>query len=178
MSKPTTIIPIILLILLLAISSFIDIKERKIPNWIVVLILMIGFHFSFLSNTEFWLSNSMNGIAIGMLLTLPIYALNGLGAGDVKLISAIGSFTGINDILLIIQITYAINFCLALILIMYSGDFIKMLNRFFKFYSELSKGRLHYTKPESNDSANFELPLAPIISSSTLFTLYLRFLIN
>jgi prepilin peptidase CpaA len=179
MYKPPITIAItlltLLLLLLLVISSFIDIKEKRIPNWTVVLILMIGFYFSFLSNNEFWLRNSIDGIIIGMLFTLPIYALNGLGAGDVKLISAIGSFTGVDDVLLIIQITYAMNFSIALSLIMYSGDFRRMLSRFYKFYSGLSKGKLCYTKPESDDSANFELPLAPIISLSTLFTLYIRF---
>ena len=177
MYKPpiTIAITLLTLLLLLVISSFIDVKEKRIPNWTVVLILMIGFYFSFLSNNEFWVRNSIDGIIIGMLFTLPIYALNGLGAGDVKLISAIGSLTGVDDVLLIIQITYAINFCIALILIIYLGDFRKMLNRCYKFYSGLSKGKFCYTKPESNDSANFELPLAPIISLSTLLTLYIRF---
>lgn len=178
MQKPTIIIYITLLTLILLISSFIDIKEKRIPNWIVVLILIVGFNFSFLSNNEFWLRSSMGGIATGMLLTLPIYALNGLGAGDVKLISAIGSFTGVNDIVLITQMTYAINFFLALAIIINSGDFIKMLCRFYNFYSELSKGKLCYRKPESNDSASYELPLAPIILTSTYFTLYLRFFIQ
>jgi hypothetical protein len=67
------------------------------------------------------------------------------------------------------------NFSIALALIIYSGDFRIMLSRFYKFNSGLSKGKLCYTKPESNDSANYELPLAPIISLSTLFTLYTRF---
>jgi len=178
MQKPTITIYITSLILILLISSFIDIKEKRIPNWIVILILIVGFNFSLLNNNEFWLRNSIGGIATGMLLTLPIYAANGLGAGDVKLISAIGSFSGVNDIVLITQMTYAINFFLALTIIIKSGYFIKMLSRFYKFHSNLLRGKFFYKKPESNDSANYELPLAPIILISTFITLYFRFFIQ
>lgn len=178
MHEYTITILIMLLILLLAISSFIDLKEKIIPNGIVVLILIIGFNFNYLNNNEIWLRSSINGIATGMILTLPIYILNGLGAGDVKLISAIGSFTGANDVFLIVQMTYIINFLLALTLIIYSGDFIKMLNGFYKFFIALSKKGICDKNPEKYSSANFEMPLAPIISSSTLFLLYLRFLTN
>jgi prepilin peptidase CpaA len=52
--------------------------------------------------------DSLAGIAVGVGVMLPFYALRGMGAGDVKLMGAIGSFLGPKDVALAACITLII----------------------------------------------------------------------
>lgn len=75
----------------LAIACFWDIKSRRIPNWLVVVIALLGVTYSVLSlPPATGAARSVLGFALGFALWIPFYALGMLGAGDVKLFAAAG----------------------------------------------------------------------------------------
>jgi prepilin peptidase CpaA len=97
----------ILLVCLLATALAYDIRTRRIPNWLVVAGLIAGVACSLFSlqgtaigSSSFvfdgfgGLSTSLLGAVIGLILLLPLYFLRAMGAGDVKLMAAIGAFLG------------------------------------------------------------------------------------
>jgi prepilin peptidase CpaA len=85
--------PIFVLAFGLAAAVVLDVRTRRIPNWLTAGIASAGFgiaagggHVSF--------AQASIGIAVGLLLMLPGHVIGATGAGDVKLMAAIGAVVG------------------------------------------------------------------------------------
>lgn len=82
------------LIILLTLATGFDLKYRRIPNWLIVsgLIIAMGYHIyaGGYQGGFFVLKGLLTGAA---LLILP-FLMQGIGAGDVKLLAVIGAFKG------------------------------------------------------------------------------------
>lgn len=85
---------ITILLALLAVALLSDIRERRIPNQLVVTGLLLGLagHAWFAGIGG--LTIAASGALVGLLCLLPFYALGALGAGDVKLMAMCGAFLG------------------------------------------------------------------------------------
>lgn len=72
-----------------------DIRTRRIPNLLVLILAVSGLAFSGSGIPgSVGLVNSAEGLGIGLACWLPFYALGWLGAGDVKLYAAAGAWLG------------------------------------------------------------------------------------
>jgi prepilin peptidase CpaA len=90
---PFPVGPCVLLLVSIALAS--DLRARRIPNWLNALALIIALPVQCAlqgpaHGALFWLS----GCLTGGLLFMPGYLLRMMGAGDVKLMAAIGAFCG------------------------------------------------------------------------------------
>jgi prepilin peptidase CpaA len=75
-------------------GAIIDIRTRRIPNALTFGAAAVSFLFSFWTGGWHAFGLSLAGWAIGVGLFLPIYVLGGMGAGDVKLLGAVGAWLG------------------------------------------------------------------------------------
>jgi prepilin peptidase CpaA len=93
-------IEVVLAALALA-GALYDLRWRRIPNWLVLAgaILGIGLN-SFLFELA-GLRSALLGLGLAFLVYFPLYLLRAMGAGDVKLMMAIGSLVGWRTWLLI-----------------------------------------------------------------------------
>jgi prepilin peptidase CpaA len=108
-----------LLITLLVLSAVSDVRATKIPNIMTMpfAVLAVVLH-SFDKGLEGFLFSSA-GMATGIGLLILPYMMSGMGAGDVKLMGAVGSFLGATatlEVFIIIALTGGV-YSLALILI-------------------------------------------------------------
>src|SRR5690349_16601602 len=75
-------------------AGWIDWRTRKIPNWLTV----SGFLAGVCANAAFkgWHGalTSLEGAGLGLLILLPMVLVRGLGAGDWKLMGAVGAMLG------------------------------------------------------------------------------------
>ncbi len=72
-----------------------DLRSRTIPNIIIAMGIISGLSLSgmgLIDNTN--LIDSFAGAVTGLVLFLPVYLLNKMGAGDVKLLAMCGTFIG------------------------------------------------------------------------------------
>ena len=85
-------VPVILLLGLLGVAVVSDLRSHRIPNFLVVLGLALGLVGQAYSGGMSGLSEGALGLLIGFGVFLPLYALGGMAAGDVKLMAMVGSF--------------------------------------------------------------------------------------
>jgi prepilin peptidase CpaA len=83
---------ILLLILVTAIAS--DLRWRTIPNWLTTPAVLLGLGFHTVMNQFAGFVYSLEGAAVGLGLFIIFYVCGWMGAGDVKLFAAVGSFLG------------------------------------------------------------------------------------
>ncbi len=85
------------LFVVLGIAVRTDLQAHRIPNLLTGLAACAGLLLQATQAGMPGLLMSLAGIAVGVLFMLPFYALGGMGAGDVKLMGAIGSFLRTED---------------------------------------------------------------------------------
>ncbi|MCA8999222.1 MAG: prepilin peptidase [Planctomycetaceae bacterium] len=97
--------------LFVAIAAVWDLKTRRIPNWLTFSMFGAGLFFHIvLSVVDGWhhLSSSLLGFLGGFTVMFVLFAIGGGGAGDVKLMAALGSWLGFRLILAIFVLSAAI----------------------------------------------------------------------
>jgi prepilin peptidase CpaA len=86
-------VPFAALALGLATAVVTDVRTRRIPNWLTGAIVGAGFGLAF-GGGGVTPQQAALGVAVGLGLMLPGHIIGASGAGDVKLMAAIGSFLG------------------------------------------------------------------------------------
>jgi len=84
----------ILLGMLTMVAAGFDIRYRRIPNWLVLTGMIAGFLWNLYSSGWSGLGHAAAGFGLGFALYFPLYLLRARGAGDVKLLAAVGCITG------------------------------------------------------------------------------------
>lgn len=83
-----------ILVFLLIFSAFTDMRERKIPNIITLPAIAVGIILNFMDIGFNGLIYSFSGMVFGLTVFIIPFSLGMLGAGDVKLMAAIGALMG------------------------------------------------------------------------------------
>jgi prepilin peptidase CpaA len=113
----------ILLGILVAIAAVFDIRYRRIPNWLVLAGIIVGLAWNVYSS-DHWSSGllrSLGGLGLGFILYFPLYLIRARGAGDVKLLAAVGAIAGWSNCLWIFLLTAILGGVIALILLTFRG---------------------------------------------------------
>jgi len=103
---------------ILIIISFIDLRHRIIPDFIVALALVSGIIFSILVRASF-LDTILGMIAGGGILLLLSFIPNAMGGGDIKLMFAIGAFLGVNRTLWALLLAFLLSSIVSITLIFF-----------------------------------------------------------
>ena len=81
-------------VVVLGVATFTDLRSRRIPNWLVLPFLVAGFVVSGWLHGWHGLGQSLGGAALGLVIYGFLFWMGGMGAGDVKLCTAIGAWIG------------------------------------------------------------------------------------
>ena len=101
------------------IAGWTDWRSRRIPNWLTVPGLVVGVLANFIIFGWPGCKLALLGAGLGLLLLLPFVALRSLGAGDWKLVGALGAFLGPQRLLLVLLGTFLVNGIMAVGLIIW-----------------------------------------------------------
>jgi prepilin peptidase CpaA len=84
------------------IAGWTDWRARRIPNWLTVPALLIGLGAHVLAAGWAGGKESLLGAGLGLGLLLPFVLIRSLGAGDWKLVGALGAFLGPSRLLTVL----------------------------------------------------------------------------
>jgi prepilin peptidase CpaA len=118
MLKEAVWIPAVLLAL---VAGWMDWRSRRIPNWLTVPGLAIGIAANCLVSGWDGGKSSLLGAGLGLLLLLPFVLIRSLGAGDWKLVGALGAFLGPQALIAVLAITILVAGVMAAVLIVIKG---------------------------------------------------------
>ncbi len=96
MTFPPIVLQVVLL-LIAGLAAVYDLRYRRIPNWIVLTGLALGIGLNTFLFEWAGLRQSLLGLGLAFVIYFPLYLLRGMGAGDVKLMAALGSIVGWGD---------------------------------------------------------------------------------
>ncbi|WP_342245875.1 A24 family peptidase [Pseudomonas sp. OTU5201] len=91
MSMEQKILAVVLLGLL-GVAVACDLRRHRIPNLLVLLGIALGLAGQSYADGLAGLGNGGLGLSIGFAAFLPLYAVGGMAAGDVKLMAMVGAF--------------------------------------------------------------------------------------
>lgn len=75
-------------------SAAADLRTRRVPNWLTLGIAGLGFTFAAAHLTSTTMAGAVGGFVVGLVLMLPGHIVGATGAGDVKLLAAVGTLLG------------------------------------------------------------------------------------
>jgi len=107
--------------LLAATAGFTDLRWRRIPNWLTVPGCLLGIAVQSMDAGWRGTKESLLGSALGLLVLLPFVLVRCLGAGDWKLVGAIGDFFGPQPLMAVLFITILVAGIMAGILVLSKG---------------------------------------------------------
>ena len=177
-SLPPQKVEMALLALLLAAAVY-DVRFRRIPNWLtlggaivaVVMNTVIGPPLAGLGFT-------LQGLAVAFGFYMVLYVLRAMGAGDVKLMAAVGALVGWQRWLGIFFVTAILGGVMAMLLILARKRVQSTFWNLGFILTELKSGRPAYLGKEERDVRSPKavgLPHGAVIAVGTVFYLVIAF---
>jgi prepilin peptidase CpaA len=75
-------------------AAAVDVRTRRIPNWLSLSLLAAGLTRALMPQAPITIGHAVTGGLAGLALLLPLFVLKGVGGGDVKLLAAVGTWLG------------------------------------------------------------------------------------
>jgi len=102
-------------------AAVLDLKYRRIPNWLTLGALCIGLGVQFSRSGASGIPVALAGAALGLVVLLPFYVMRAIGAGDVKLLAALGALLGPQTLVTVIIYTAIVGGAISLIVMVREG---------------------------------------------------------
>ncbi|MGD0732928.1 MAG: prepilin peptidase [Terracidiphilus sp.] len=148
-------------IIVLAVATFTDLRNRRIPNWLVLPFLVAGIVVSpwrpdwHINGHGLWygLGQSFAGLGLAFLIYGLLFWMGGMGAGDVKLSVALGAWIGPYQLFIALVVTAMAGGIMVLCWAIAGG-----------FFKDLFTGK--------GDHLKRKMPYAPAIAVGTLVSFF------
>ena len=162
---------VLIALLVAVVAAIFDVREHRIPNLLTYPAMLAGVLLRWMWLGRAGLISAVEGVLVAGGVMLVFYAVRAMGAGDVKLMAAIGSFVGPHTSLMVLIGTGICGGVLGIIYVLYRGRMVATLK------NTLSVLRFHAwaglkAHPEFNldNPATLRLPYGLAIALGTLFT--------
>ena len=153
-----------------------DLHRRRIPNWLTFSGAAAGLFLNAITSGWAGVKNSLLGMILGFGFYLLLYSLRAMGAGDVKLMAAVGAMVGPGHWLLIFMASAVAGGVLALLCVLWKGRLKTTLWNTFFIVQELAHGRAPFQRHKHldvKDSRALTMPHGVAIAAGTMACLSL-----
>lgn len=115
----------LVLIALLISAVYMDMIQTRISNRLIVLGLVSGCFFRFMTEGSKGIFFCFVNISIPVILLYLLFQMRALGAGDIKLFSMIGTFISTQQLLKLMGLAFLVGALFGIVKIMYRFIFLK-----------------------------------------------------
>ncbi len=134
------------------VAAVTDLRSRKIPNWLTLAGVLAGILLnSFLAVDRYNWRSALFGMGLAFLVYFPLYLLRGMGAGDVKLMAAVGALVGPANWFAIFILSNVLGGVAAVLLLLSRGRLWGVLHNVGYMLNELLHFRPPYLRKEELD---------------------------
>lgn len=157
----------------MGIATWTDLRSRRIPNWLVLPFMASGVGVSAWQHGWHGVAQSLEGFALGAAVFGVLFAMGGMGMGDVKLCAAIGAWIGPGQLLLALVLTGLAGGVMALgwaLLGGFVGDLFKGSGDLLLGWKE--RGKLAPPELKLANPRARKMPYAPAIAIGTLISFF------
>jgi len=124
------------LVVLLIWAAIVDVRERRIPNWISFTLILSGFGQGIAHLHGATIGSSLAGFGVGLLPIL-LFLLGGMGAADVKLAAGIGAWIGPVPMLWVLGGACIVSMLLSLAMSLRQGRLLAVMRQSLLLFSQL-----------------------------------------
>jgi prepilin peptidase CpaA len=160
-----------ILVALVLAAAIWDLKSRRIPNWLSLTGIICGLALNtFLYGTT-GLKESAGGLGTAFGVYFLLYLVRAMGAGDVKLMAAVGSFVGPGNWFMIFLITAVLGGVIALVVLAWRKRLRKTFDNVFFIVAEMMHFRAPYMGREElsvKSQKAFTMPHGAVIGLGCL----------
>lgn len=142
------------LVLLVLLAAVYDLRYRRIPNWLVVAGLILGFALNAALFHLTGLRQAGLGSALAFAVYFPLFVLRAMGGGDVKLMLAIGALVGPLNWFILFLLAAVLGGVLAVVLLLTRGGMLQALHNIVTILTELGHFRAPYHADPALDAAH------------------------
>jgi prepilin peptidase CpaA len=115
------------LLVCLAIAAVIDVRSRRIPNWLTFGLILAGLSRAIVVGGGAGLGHAATGLLAGAAPAIVLFTLGALGGGDVKLLAGVGAWVGGPSALAVFTLQCVIGLAYVLICALCQGRTIALL---------------------------------------------------
>lgn len=163
----------IMILALLIIAVWYDVHQHRIPNALSLGGILLGILLQTWTSGLSGLIAGLGGTAVAIGILLPFHLLQGMGAGDVKLMGAVGAFLGPHDALLATGLSLGAGGIMAFIILLVRGGLIPFATRYWAtLRCLLMTHRLIHQPPAKGEVAGMKFPYAAAIGIGTLAAMW------
>jgi prepilin peptidase CpaA len=162
-------------LILLAVATAADIRNRRIPNWLVLPFLVAGMVVSAIGHGLPGVGQSAGGIALAAAVMGVLCWFGGMGMGDLKLCAAVGAWIGPAQLIVAMVVMGIAGGFMALIWAARHGSVSQSLDGASDIIHGPCRSGLgpHASLVLGNPSAR-TMPYAPAIAIGTVFSFFAR----
>ena len=163
-----TIVVRILPALLALAAGITDWRSRRIPNWLTVPAAVVGVAVNAWLRGWAGARDSLLGLGLGLLLLLPFVLLRSLGAGDWKLVGALGAFFGPSNLIAVLFATALVAGFMALLLVIWKGRFLQTLKNMGRLLAALFSFHLPGQELTLDDPQSAKVPFGVAVAIAVI----------
>jgi prepilin peptidase CpaA len=160
----------VLLAVIVILAAIWDLRWRRIPNWLTLAGMVLGIALSWFLDVP-GLGASLQGLGVAFAIYFLLYLLRGMGAGDVKLMAAVGATAGLTNWLGIFFLTAVVGGVVGVLMVITKGRFRATVFNMLRIVGSLGRGRAPYKDNPDLDIASgtaLRLPHGVMIALGTL----------
>ena len=163
--------PLLILAVALTIAVISDVGTGRIPNWLTLSLILFAPIYYLIHDGADGLMFSLSGIGVGICAFIIFYIRGGMGAGDVKLMGAVGGLLGPKGAFLALLGTSIVGGVYALALLAWHGKLAVHLKKYWEtFKGVILTQKINYV-PDTPDQALPRLRYGVAIAAGTLLSL-------
>lgn len=144
-----------------------DLLFDKIYNEWILLSVMAGLSYAVWQGGGSGLLRSLLTMTIPIVLLYPLFMIGGLGAGDVKLLAAVGCFLSIRGVIVTIGLSFLTGAVISLLKMLAERNFLQRMRYLWSYILDVFKSRewkfyeedIRESKKKKEGKIHFALPV-------------------